>query len=438
MAEKKNITIKEYNGTDYDTLYPETNSGQVLLDSSGQNILHLSSGSTVNDGFNSIAYGGGGFTIGDVIVTARNNMGDNWLLCNGAIVDGNQYPVLKNLLKPAPSVSTGKAIGIANAIYKPGKSGEIIYRTGFTVGIQSHNFNTGVDSIEASSVNSSLAFAYIPTKNSYARATYTSQTSSGKNTTVYSGPSLSGMSTSTTINSGSVVGIYPIDDKIFYLVYEYTDAVSSRAITLVSDVTNSFPSASSRKLGIALAPRTFNEPNNLVKVGNNKYLELVGLQNNLNQYESIVQFFTHTSGNTFTSIFTKTGAWDMTESDGTVAIFGSKRQNKYYLVKEDSTSNNIASISLPSSNVFGNSYGFFYVGTDNKLYQSVDHANTWNVLLNNVDVGDVCSIVENPQDGKVYIIGTTSTIILTFNSSNILLPTYSPATGLYAYIRAKY
>ena len=152
MAEKKNFTIENFNGTDYDTLYPETNSGQVLLDSSGQNILHLSSGSTVNDGFNSITYGGGGFTIGDVIVTARNNMGDNWLLCNGAIVDGNQYPILKNLLKPAPSVSTGKAIGTANAIYKPGASGEIIYRTGPTVGIQSHNFNTGVDSIEASSV----------------------------------------------------------------------------------------------------------------------------------------------------------------------------------------------------------------------------------------------------------------------------------------------
>ena len=438
MAEKKNITIKEYNGTDYDTLYPETNSGQVLLDSSGQNILHLSSGSTVNDGFNSIAYGGGGFTIGDVIVTARNNMGDNWLLCNGAIVDGNQYPILKNLLKPAPSVSTGKAIGIANAIYKPGKSGEIIYRTGPTVGIQSHNFNTGVDSIEASSVQGSRAFAYIPTKNSYVRAKYASQISGGVNTTVYSGPSLSSMSTSTTINSGSVVGIYPIDDKIFYLVYEFTDAVSGHLLTLVSDVTNSFPSASSRNLGIALAPTSFNAPINLVKVGNNKYLELVGLQNNLDQYESIVQFFTHTSGSKFTSIFTKTGAWNMTESDGTVAIFGSKRQNKYYLVKEDSTSNNIASISLPSSNVFGNSYGFFYVGTDNKLYQSVDHASTWNVLLNNVNVGDVCSIVENPQDGKVYIIGTTSTIILTFNSSNILLPTYSPATGLYAYIRAKY
>ena len=437
MAEKKNITIKEYNGTDYDTLYPETNSGQVLLDSSGQNILHLSSGSTVNDGFNSITYGGGGFTIGDVIVTARNNMGDNWLLCNGAIVDGNQYPILKNLLKPAPSVSTGKAIGTANAIYKPGASGEIIYRTGPTVGIQSHNFNTGVDSIEASSVQESLAFAYVPTKNSYARATYTFQTSSGNNTIVYSGSSLSSMSTSTTIALGSVVGIYPIDDKIFYLVYEFGSS-NHQEVTLVSDVTDSFPSASSRRLTINLAPRDLNSPNNLVKVGNNKYLEFVGINNQFSGYNSIVQFFTHTSGSEFTYIFKKEGNWDMTESDGTVAIFGSKKHSTYYLVKEDSTSDNIASISLPSSNVFGNSYGFFYVGTDNKLYQSVDHASTWDVLMNNVNVGDVCSIVENPQDGKVYIIGTTSTIILTFNSSNVLLPTYSPATGLYAYIRAKY
>lgn len=437
MAEKKNFTIENYNGTDYDTLYPETNSGQVLLDSSGQNILHLSSGSTVNDGFNSIAYGGGGFTIGDVIVTARNNMGDNWLLCNGAIVDGNQYPILKNLLRPAPSVSTGKAIGTANAIYKPGASGEIIYRTGPTVGIQSHNFNTDIDSIEASSVENSWAFAYIPTKNSYARATYESQSSTGHNSTVYSGSSLSSMSTSTTIASGTVVGIYPIDDKIFYLVYQFGSS-DNKEVTLVSDVTDSFPSVSGRRLSIDLAPRDFNSPNNLVKVGNNKYLELVGHKGQFNEYKSIVQFFTHTSGSEFTYIFEKEGNWDMSESDGTVAIFGSKKHSTYYLVKEDSTSNNIASISLPSSNVFGNSYGFFYVGADNKLYQSVDHANTWNVLMNNVDVGDVCSIVENPQDGKVYIIGTTSTIILTFNSSNVLLPTYSPATGLYAYIRAKY
>ena len=52
--------MKEYNGTDYDTLYPETNSGQVLLDSTAKETLNLSGNPTVDDGFNEIAAGGGG------------------------------------------------------------------------------------------------------------------------------------------------------------------------------------------------------------------------------------------------------------------------------------------------------------------------------------------------------------------------------------------
>lgn len=44
MAEKKNFTMKEYNGTDYDTLYPETNSGQVLLTKTAQDDLGIEPG----------------------------------------------------------------------------------------------------------------------------------------------------------------------------------------------------------------------------------------------------------------------------------------------------------------------------------------------------------------------------------------------------------
>lgn len=73
----------------------------------------------------------------------------------------------------------------------------------------------------------------------------------------------------------------------------------------------------------------------------------------------------------------------------------------------------------------------------NKLYQSVDHANTWNVLINDLDVGTLYDMLENPQDHKVYIIGSAATKILSFDSANVLLPTYSPATGLHAYIKAK-
>lgn len=55
----KLITMKEYNGDSYDALYPENTSGQVRLDSTAQDTLNLAAGTTLNDGFNEIAAGGG-------------------------------------------------------------------------------------------------------------------------------------------------------------------------------------------------------------------------------------------------------------------------------------------------------------------------------------------------------------------------------------------
>ena len=106
-----------------------------------------------------------------------------------------------------------------------------------------------------------------------------------------------------------------------------------------------------------------------------------------------------------------------------------------YIITENSTE--ATPITLPTQDrVFGSSHGFFYLdGT--KLYQSVDHANTWNVLINDLNVGTLYDMLENPQDNKMYIIGSAATKILTFDSANVLLPTYSPATGLRAYIKAK-
>lgn len=103
MAEKKNIAIKEYNGTDYDTLYPETNSGQVLLDKTAQTTLNLSSGKTLNDAVSHLS-SGGAFNVGDILVTSRTDLDDKWLLCNGETVSGTDYPDLSNVLTP---ITTG-------------------------------------------------------------------------------------------------------------------------------------------------------------------------------------------------------------------------------------------------------------------------------------------------------------------------------------------
>ena len=97
MAEKKNFIIENYNGTDYDTLYPETNSGQVLLDTVAQASTNLSSGSTLDDALNGITKDGGGFQVGDTLTTARKNLGDKWLLCNGSHVLTESYPELGEL-----------------------------------------------------------------------------------------------------------------------------------------------------------------------------------------------------------------------------------------------------------------------------------------------------------------------------------------------------
>ena len=109
MAEKKNFTIENYNGTDYDTLYPETNSGQVLLDRDAQVTTGLASGSTLDDALQSVVKDGGAFQVGDTLTTARTNLGDKWLLCNGTQITQTDYPALVGLLgaKPFNWVSKG-------------------------------------------------------------------------------------------------------------------------------------------------------------------------------------------------------------------------------------------------------------------------------------------------------------------------------------------
>lgn len=93
MAEKKNFTIENYNGTDYDTLYPETHTGQVKLDLASKAELGLVSDG-LDDALAKLNNFDDRYQIGDTIVTTRTNLGNKWLLCNGATVNSNDYPEL--------------------------------------------------------------------------------------------------------------------------------------------------------------------------------------------------------------------------------------------------------------------------------------------------------------------------------------------------------
>lgn len=99
MAEKKNFIIENYNGTDYDTLYPETNSGQVLLDSTAQTSTGLASGKTLDDALEIVGNLNNfdnRFEVGDVLTTSRTNLSNKWALCNGDEVISKNYQELSN------------------------------------------------------------------------------------------------------------------------------------------------------------------------------------------------------------------------------------------------------------------------------------------------------------------------------------------------------
>lgn len=431
MAEKKNFIIENYNGTDYDTLYPETISGQVLLDAQAQHILNLPSGDTLNNVFNYIAYGGGSHVIGDVLVTARSNLGDNWLLCNGAIVDGSKYPVLKNLLKSAPHVDTFKSIGAsADTLYRPGKAGEILWKDTFQDSpINSYDFYTSLSS-QSPNVDT-LTFFYVPSQEKYMYTTIKEQSSQGYNTNGYYTYDLNSMPVSTTFEHMTVSGGWEVDGNLFYVVETFENVQPC----LVTSFPNTF---NVRHAGATIPNSSYTQYNNIVKLGG-KYIMYAGYVNGgviIPQCYIFNKSGTSLLGSAVVTSGTKNTFF---ACDGTVALLNyASSQFKAaspYILLENSTE--ATPITLPTSDrVFGSSHGFFYLnGT--KLYQSVDHANTWNVLINDLDVGTLYDMLENPQDHKVYIIGSAATKILSFDSTNILLPTYSPATGLHAYIKAK-
>lgn len=108
MAVDRNVTWKEYNGTDYDNLYPKTKDSNVLLSPESKEKLGITGdGATVANAFTGIVNNGAGFAVGDTLTTRRQNLGDKWLLCNGATVQAEQYPELSQLFQDIDLTKSG-------------------------------------------------------------------------------------------------------------------------------------------------------------------------------------------------------------------------------------------------------------------------------------------------------------------------------------------
>lgn len=86
MAIEKNITMRQYNGTDYDTLYPATTVKQVqgLSDELNSNELPVG---TIMESTNP---------------NFPNKMKGTWLPCDGSAIDKTKYPELWNATENSP------------------------------------------------------------------------------------------------------------------------------------------------------------------------------------------------------------------------------------------------------------------------------------------------------------------------------------------------
>lgn len=89
----KNIEMQEKTSSStYETLYPKTSASQVFL---SEEAKQATNGLENLDQAASF-WGGSQFEIGDVKISARNNLGSKWLECNGDIISKTDYPQLSN------------------------------------------------------------------------------------------------------------------------------------------------------------------------------------------------------------------------------------------------------------------------------------------------------------------------------------------------------
>ena len=170
MATNKNITMKQFNGTDYDTLYPKTVASQVdgvynkeeTLTDGTKAIYGLDSKAVPDDVFAKIPT----FfePVGTIKTTVRTDLGDKWLLCNGAIVDPATYPELCALL---PSSDPRENWVVAENFPTDTNTNNIkaVYDNGYYVAWISSD-NTNGQYMYATSLNGPWTTAYVLTSGS--------------------------------------------------------------------------------------------------------------------------------------------------------------------------------------------------------------------------------------------------------------------------------
>lgn len=439
MAEKKNFTIENYNGTDYDTLYPETNSGQVLLDSDARVTTGLTSGSTLDDALQSVVKDGGAFQVGDTLTTARTNLGDKWLLCNGTQITQTDYPALVGLLGAKPfnwiSKGTSTTANIDYIVNKTTATGDLFLARTNTPVNNRYSCYYSTDLLSWQSLQTSIGKFLIWCANGTWIISYAYTSSLSYTSRYYSGENMN-FSNFVTINglNDLIYGVaywngkYYINtldtslDRTNSSIFVYTDL--SQAPTIIHLNTNNIVNASNYGqmsvvpdgLVVCGGPR----PNSNILTYN---IDVVDAQNSVSYYNGTITDYKAAP----TSIQYFNGYYYMTTYYNSPPIlnhtlFRSTALNGSYSKVMYNNTEEVTATNITITDDYLITDTGYYIDKENNVYKQANPIKaTVPILVSN--------------DKYYTMVNTTAYQSNIAASAN--LPTVSTASGLYTYIKAK-
>lgn len=459
----KELTMTEYNGTDYDALYPETVSPQVKLDTDAQDSTHLDEGASLNDALKSISQNAGGFQVGDTLISARTNLGDNWLLCNGDLILASKYPeLLKNIDASMFDFNKiGEASGIESSIKEVTVvTNQSVANEQFMISIQGNNSavfagNNLVNSPEWTKLISDKYHSYrVRYQNGmWFILTDTTGTSPNGSARYYSGDNISmdnfkdvngltGKVTDVVYNNGKyyfLVTKAKGDDNVRY-VYMYTDLNAAPVIIEIGGVSYYSEFLSVVPEGVVCSRRQYYNSQK-----KNYYIDMI-----------VVDSLGNTTTKTIASPDDSTYG---TMTDTRVIYFN----NTYWLMAyhiglEDGSNGMTLFTSRGLDGIYGQVYtsdkkrikmyaqaeGKFETINDDMLifpngYYFTKAGNTTPYKWDN-NVSSTISSAVVVGNNNYYYTTVIDDVIYSYSqpiAQNIKLPIFSPASGLYAYIKVK-
>lgn len=439
MAENYAITMTEKNDVDYDNLFPQTVSPQVLLDANARATQGLAAGATLNDSIADIVEHGGASQVGDTLITARTNLDDKWLLENGANLQKADYPELVQVVGTTlGSKIQGTAVAsniVDNARFKMlsiGKGSELLFAyKAQNIQSSSYPFNSIVDN------NTGVPSKRLLTRPVYDAISqkyyfgYIYLVSGTHDTDLYSGSTLDSVTISTeNAFNGNVIGTFIINNNVYFDVYVpsnsrhsiYKKSVSDDSVSLLMQLSNG------------------NESSNFMYTDDTYgYILTLGSSNDI--------FITNSPlGNiTLSSSASNSQTNDMSQYNGVIGLCGhvpDASSVQTWITKDRENWIKIPSgISGDIVTAVMTANKFFYSvvsGGKTSIYQIDITGTTYNPILSYTLQDTLTHGIYDDVNNRIYYTNTAGNIYSFTIDDGILLPKFSPGSGgLYAYMKVK-